>query len=150
MLYVDIPTQQDIKALNKRRADACVSMYVPTTPLTQDVGISRTELRKLSKQAFNQLERAGFDKRRLALMQEAIDHLLDDDEFWRLQANSLAVLLTPEDIRTDIPACQQAAGECGSLRSVSSQAVAARCCLSSYSLCAGHLGKCGSVGGGSG
>lgn len=24
MLYVDIPTQQDIRALNKRRADACV------------------------------------------------------------------------------------------------------------------------------
>ena len=75
-------------------------MYVPTTPLTQEVGISRTELRKLSKQAFNQLESAGFDKRRLAPMQEAMDHLLDDDEFWRLQANSLAVLLTPEDIRT--------------------------------------------------
>lgn len=100
MLYVDIPTQQDIKALNNRRADSCVSMYVPTTPLTQEVDISRTELRKLSKQAFSQLERADFDKRRLALMQEALDHLLDDDEFWRLQANSLAVLLTPDDIRT--------------------------------------------------
>lgn len=100
MLYVDIPTRQDIKALNKRRSDACVSMYVPTTPLTQDVGISHTELRKLSKQAFSQLEAAGFDKRRLTLMQEAMEHLLDDDGFWRLQANSLAVLLTPEDIRT--------------------------------------------------
>lgn len=100
MLYVDNPTQQDIKALNMRRADACISMYVPTTPLTQEVGISRTELRKLSKQAFSQLDIAGFNKRRLALMQEAIDHLLDDDEFWRLQANSLAVLLTPENVRT--------------------------------------------------
>lgn len=68
MLYVDIPTQQDIKALNKRRADACVSMYVPTTPLTQDVRISHTELRKLAKQAFSQLEAVDFDKRRLALM----------------------------------------------------------------------------------
>lgn len=100
MLHVDIPTQQDIKALIKRRADACVSLYVPTTPLTQDVGISHTELKKLSKQAFGQLEGAAFDKRRLALMQEAMDDLLDDDEFWRLQANSLAVLLTPDDIRT--------------------------------------------------
>ena len=100
MLYVDIPTRQDIKALNNRRADACVSIYVPTTPLTQDVGISRTELGNLSKQAFAQLEEAGFDKRRLALMREAMDHMLDDDGFWRLQANSLAVLLTAEDIRT--------------------------------------------------
>ncbi len=100
MLYVDIPTQQDIKALNKRRADACISMYLPTTPLTQEVGISHTELRKLSKQAFAHLEEARFDKRRLALMREAMDDLLDDDEFWRLQANSLAVLLTADDIRT--------------------------------------------------
>jgi hypothetical protein len=100
MLYLDIPTQQDIKALNKRRADACVSMYVPTTPLTQEVGISHTELRKLSKQAFAQLEGAQFDKRRLALMKEAMDHLLEHNEFWRLQANSLAVLLTADSIRT--------------------------------------------------
>jgi hypothetical protein len=100
MLYVDIPTQQDIKALNRRRSDACVSIYLPTTPLTQEVGISHTELRKLSKQAFAQLAEARFDKRRLAMMQEAMDHLLEDDDFWRLQANSLAVLLTPEDIRT--------------------------------------------------
>lgn len=100
MLFVDIPTHQDIKALNNRRSDACVSLYLPTTPLTQQVGISHTELRKLSKQAFAQLEEARFDKGRLALMREAMDHLLDDNAFWRLQANSLAVLLTPEDIRT--------------------------------------------------
>ncbi len=48
MLYVDIPTQQDIKALNKRRADACVSIYLPTTPLTQDAVKSHTELKNLS------------------------------------------------------------------------------------------------------
>lgn len=100
MLYVDVPTQQDIKALNKRRADACVSLYVPTTPLTQEVTISQTELRKLSKQAFGLLEAANFDKRRLALMQEAMEDLLEDEAFWRLQANSLAVLLTPDDMRT--------------------------------------------------
>lgn len=100
MLYVDIPTQQEIKAFNKRRADACVSIYLPTTPLTQDVVKSHTGLKNLSKQAFVQLEEAGFDKRRLALMHEHIDDLLDDDAFWRLQANSLAVLMTPDDMRT--------------------------------------------------
>ena len=100
MLYVDIPTPQEIKVLNKRRADACVSIYLPTTPLTQEIGVSHTELRKLSKQAFGQLEEAGFDKRRLVLMRELMDDLLDDEGFWRLQANSLAVLLTPDDIRT--------------------------------------------------
>jgi hypothetical protein len=100
MLYVDIPTAQEIKAFNTRRADACVSIYLPTTPLTQDVVRSHTELKNLSKQAFVQLEDAGFDKRRLALMRERMDDLLEDGAFWRLQANSLAVLMTPDDLRT--------------------------------------------------
>lgn len=100
MLYVDVPTQQEIKALNRRRADACVSIYLPTTPLTQHVVMSHTALGNLSKKAFGQLEEAGFDKRRLALMRERMTDLLDDNAFWRLQANSLAVLVTPDDIRT--------------------------------------------------
>lgn len=100
MLYVDIPTQQDIKALITRRADAVVSIYLPTTPLTQDVDVSRIELKNLAKQGFGQLEDADFDKRRLSAMQEQIDDLLDDNAFWRLQANSLAVLATPDDLRT--------------------------------------------------
>jgi hypothetical protein len=31
MLYVDIPTQPEIRALFEARADACVSIYLPTT-----------------------------------------------------------------------------------------------------------------------
>ncbi len=100
VLYVDIPSQKDIKALNTRRADACLSIYLPTTPLTQDIGASQLELKNLAKDGFGQLEAAGFDKRRLSALQEKIDDLLDDDAFWRLQANSLAVLATPDDLRT--------------------------------------------------
>ena len=37
MLYIDTPTRADITTLNAQRADACVSIYLPTTPLTQDV-----------------------------------------------------------------------------------------------------------------
>jgi len=100
MLYVDTPTQQEIRSLNNRRADACISIYLPTTPLTQDVAMSHTELGNLSKQALSQLENTQFDKRRLAQVEERLGNLLEDDEFWRLQANSLAVLVTPEDMRT--------------------------------------------------
>ena len=32
MLHVDIPTLPEIRALIAARADACVSIYVPTTP----------------------------------------------------------------------------------------------------------------------
>lgn len=100
MLYVDIPTRPEFKALNEVRADACVSIYLKTTPRTQDSGASRIELGNLAKQAREQLEAVGFDKRRLALLMEHFDDLADDDEFWRLQANSLAVLATPDALHT--------------------------------------------------
>jgi hypothetical protein len=100
MLYVDIPTLPEFKALNAVRADACVSIYLRTTPLTQEIDASRIELGNLARQAREQLETAGFDKRRLAALMEHFDDLGDDDEFWRLQANSLALLATPDTLRT--------------------------------------------------
>lgn len=100
MLYVDTPALSDLRKLNEVRADACVSIYVPTTPLTQDIEASRIETGNLVKQAYEQLEADGFDKRRLAALGEQLDDLLDDDEFWRFQAHSLAILATPDSIRT--------------------------------------------------
>src|SRR5690606_28131098 len=100
MLYVDTPTLQEFKSLNAKRADACISIYLPTTPVTQDVEASRIALGNLAKQAIAQLEGVDFDKRRLWPIGEQLDDLLEDDEFWRFQAHSLAVFVTPDDIRT--------------------------------------------------
>lgn len=100
MLYVDTPTLQEFKAISSARADACVSIYLPTTPVTQHIDAVRIDFGNLVKQAVGQLETAGFDKRRLAALGEKLDDLADDDSFWRLQANSLAVLATPDHVRT--------------------------------------------------
>jgi len=100
MLYVDIPSEADFRTLNSIRADACVSIYLPSTPLTQDAGQIRIAFGNLGKQAAEQLAAAGFDKRRMASLLEQFDDLSEDDEFWRTQANSLAVLATPDTIRT--------------------------------------------------
>jgi hypothetical protein len=100
MLYVDVPTLPEFKALNKVRADACVSIYLKTTPLSQNTEACRIELGNLAKKAHEQLESAGFDKRQLAELMEHFDDLDEDDEFWRLQANSLAVLVTADRMRT--------------------------------------------------
>lgn len=99
MLYVDIPTRSEFATLSTARADACVSIYLKTTPVTQDVGASRIEFGNLMREAQSQLQEAGFDKRRLASLLDSLNDLLDDDEFWRFQANSLAVFATPESIR---------------------------------------------------
>lgn len=100
MLHVDIPTRSEIIALNKVRATACVSIYLKTTPLTQHADASRIELGNLAKQAREQLEAVGFDKRELAALMEQLDELQEDEAFWAEQANSLAILTTPSTLRT--------------------------------------------------
>ncbi|BBK38974.1 hypothetical protein STAQ_40520 [Allostella sp. ATCC 35155] len=100
MLYVDIPTFPEIRALHATRADACVSIYLGTTPQTQDTKASRIALGNHAKAALAQLDAAGFDKRRRALLEAELAALGEDDAFWRLQAHSLAVLATPDSVRT--------------------------------------------------
>jgi hypothetical protein len=100
MLYVDIPTLPELRALAVTRADACVSIYLPTTPQPQQSSMSRTELRNLADTALGELAAADFDKRRLAGLGDQFTELGADDAFWRYQAHSLAVLATPETLRT--------------------------------------------------
>lgn len=96
MLHVDIPSSSQLKTLVAVRADACVSLYLPTTPISQDAQADRTALRNLGRDALRQLEAGGLDKRRLQALEAQIAELADDHEFWNFQARSLAVLLTPE------------------------------------------------------
>ena len=100
MLYVDIPTLPEMRALHGARADACVSIYVSTTLQTQHVSASRIAFGNLTKSALQQLEAVGFDKRRQALLEAELAALGEDEAFWRLQAHSLAVLATPDAVRT--------------------------------------------------
>jgi hypothetical protein len=100
MLYLDIPTRSEFSSLSAARADACVSIYVKTSPLTQEADAARIELGNLVREAQHQLEESGLDKRRIGALIEELHDLLDDDEFWRFQANSLAVFATPDSIRT--------------------------------------------------
>jgi hypothetical protein len=100
MLYIDLPTSADVARLNAVRGDICVSIYLPTSPLGQEAGQSRIELKNLAREAMHQIEASGADKRRTAAWTEHIDDLIDDDEFWRFQATSLAILATPDTLET--------------------------------------------------
>lgn len=100
MLYIDLPTRSEFNTLFNMRADTCVSFYLKTTPVTQDTQITRIELGNLLREAQTQLEADGFDKRRMAALSEQIVDLVEDDEFWRFQANSLAIFATPDQVRT--------------------------------------------------
>ena len=100
MLYVDVPTLSEFKALHAHREDVCVSIYLETTPLSQYWEASRIALGNLMRTAVTQLAEKNVSKNDIASMTHEIELLQEDYEFWRQQAHSLAILLTPASIRT--------------------------------------------------
>lgn len=100
MLYVDIPSREEFLRLSDIRSDACISIYIETSPLRQKLETSKIQFGNFIKEALQQLVERGFDKRRLALLEEELYSVLKDESFWDLHARSLAVLATPETVRT--------------------------------------------------
>jgi hypothetical protein len=117
MLHIDIPTLAQFKALAQIKGEACLSLYLPTSPLVEDVRANRIAFKDLASEALAQLKEAGTDKRKIAVFEERFDHIAgpehnvqDEDkirklqrakpdpieEFWHYQASGLAVLSTPE------------------------------------------------------
>lgn len=100
MLYVDIPTHSELVGLALERTPASVSIYLPTTPVSGEISGDRTILKNLAKKALAQLTEAGHDKREVSSIEAHLDDLVDDESFWRFQAHSLAIFVTPTNIRT--------------------------------------------------
>lgn len=100
MLHLDIPTVAELRELVSVRADLCVSIYLPTTPLTQHAQADRIALKNAVSDVVKGALAEGTDKRRVADLEELLLDLVEDDEFWAMQAHSLAILATPERVRT--------------------------------------------------
>ncbi len=100
MLHVDVPTVADLVFLAEARAPASVSIYLPTTPVSGEISGDRTQLGNLAREATAQLQAAGHPSKDIAAIAAHIDDLVEDDGFWRFQAHSLAVFVTPTFVRT--------------------------------------------------
>ena len=59
--HIDIPTLSDFKTLAAVRGDACVSIYLPTSPHPNDAHANRIAFRDAAKDALAQLAEAGTD-----------------------------------------------------------------------------------------
>jgi hypothetical protein len=120
MLHIDIPTLAEFKALAQIKGETCVSVYLPISPLVENIRANRTAFKDLAKGALSQLREAGADKHKIAVFEKRFDHLAgperdvqDQDKirklqrvkpdaiesFWHYQANGLAVLSTPDMMR---------------------------------------------------
>jgi release factor family 11 len=121
MLHIDIPTLAEFKALAQIKGETCVSVYLPISPLVENIRANRTAFKDLAKEALSQLREAGADKHKIAIFEERFEHLAgvehdvqDEDKirklqrakpdpiesFWHCQANGLAVLATAGMMRT--------------------------------------------------
>lgn len=100
MLYIDMPTRDEIAALSRVREAGCVAIYLKTTPVTQDIKLAQIELGNFTREALSQLQDMGMSKRDIEAVSEQLEDLAEDDEFWVYQAHSLAILVTPTQIRT--------------------------------------------------
>ncbi|WP_198664342.1 baeRF11 domain-containing protein [Jiangella endophytica] len=94
-LHTDIPTRSQLERLISARDDVSVSVYVPTSPVTQQAQAGRIELKNLAAEATRQLEESGAGRAAVADVRESLDDLVEDDDFWAEQARSLALFASP-------------------------------------------------------
>jgi release factor family 11 len=94
ILPTDIPTRAQLERLLAARDPSSVSIYLPTNPSSRG-DAERIELKNLASEASTQLDEAGVARAHVAAIDDELADLVDDDEFWRYQARSLALFLTP-------------------------------------------------------
>src|SRR6202035_1472327 len=115
MLHIDIPTLEEFKALAQIKGEVCISVYLPISPLVENIRANRIAFRDLAREALAQLRETGVDKRKIVDFEERFNHLpglerdvQDEDKirklqrakpdsfdtFWHYQAHGLAVLST--------------------------------------------------------
>ena len=99
-LHTDIPTRAELERLVAARDPLSVSVYLSTSPITQDAQADRIELKNLAAEATRQLEELGAERRAAADVRDSLDALIEDDDFWREQARSLAVFASPGLVTT--------------------------------------------------
>jgi hypothetical protein len=99
ILPADVPTHAQLERLLAAREPSSVSIYLPTEPASRG-DAERIALKNLSAEASEQLRRAGAPRDDVSAIDEELADLVDDDEFWRHQARSLALFVTPTTTTT--------------------------------------------------
>jgi hypothetical protein len=99
MLHLDLPTRADLDALIDHRATPSLSLYLPTTPLTQQAQGDRIAFDNLARAALAAMEARKTPRAVREEIGAALAALSADDGFWAEQANALAVFAAPGKLR---------------------------------------------------
>jgi hypothetical protein len=99
-LHTDIPSRGQIERLLEASGPHLVSIYLPTSPITPQADADRIAFKNLAAEAVEELEAAGAGTSERAAVEEALADLHDDQEFWTLQAHSLAAFADGNGLRS--------------------------------------------------
>jgi hypothetical protein len=99
-LHTDIPTRSALERLIGTRGEPCVSIYLATSPIPQDAQRARIALKNLAADAAGQLERVDTERGVVPELRDALDDLIEDDDYWNEQARSLAIFASPGAVHT--------------------------------------------------
>lgn len=96
-VHIDMPTRTDIERIAATTGEACVSLYLPTSPVPADTEHDRLVARNLVATAVTEVEDRT-DRRTAARVEEHLRDLLEDAGLWRELGRSLAVFATPSHV----------------------------------------------------
>lgn len=100
MRHVDIPTAAEIRKLAQKRHPVSLSFTLRTTPVTQEAQQDRIKFSNLAHEALQQVGDRRLSKPDYADLEANMADIVEDDDFWAHQSESLVVFATPEKIRT--------------------------------------------------
>lgn len=99
-LHTDIPSRRQVERLLQARGGRLVSIYLPTSPITPEADASRIAFKNLAAEAVEELRVAGSAAAEREAIEQALDDLHDDLDFWAEQAHSLAVFVDSHGLRS--------------------------------------------------
>jgi hypothetical protein len=104
-MHLDVPTTDQITDLLDHRHVASVSIYLPTGRSTLDAKSARTTLSNIRRDVEARFEAAGVDADDRSESRsrygdgswviEELDSIIEDDDFWTRQSDTLAIFLSP-------------------------------------------------------
>ncbi|WP_220700649.1 hypothetical protein [Mycetocola tolaasinivorans] len=97
-MHIDMPTPTDIERIAAARENLSVSIYMPTNPIPAHAEENRLRARGLFESALERVGRLAEDEHARQELDERLDALLNDPDFWSHVGRSLAVFATPTGI----------------------------------------------------
>lgn len=94
-IHSDIPTRAQIERLLVHRCASSVSIFLPTSRAL-GARSDRVAFANLAEVALGRLREGGAADADISSVEAGIQAIVEDDEFWTRQADSLAVFATPD------------------------------------------------------